>query len=240
MPESIQTHDSLRQHLGRWLQRPIPSLSSRRDEGLSACITVRVSVHDKNTPASSNTAQDGQAVVVCCTLELAFHRGKLQTDAGSDETFAQASSSDPQVCRNSLLEHDLAGSRDICTGFHLLTSTLSGIFLLRHELVCNVALSIPPFTTQSEPVAGQTHECERRRGYRVIPHVKRGEVAVLLTSGDTLVRHRLVCVKCGVRLCQRIAVPRPSHRLRHCIAAQRPGQKAKKEGNQRIEYVYSK
>ena len=140
-----------------------------------------------------------------------------------------------------VLEHDLAGSRDICTGFHLLTSTLSGIFLLRHELVCNVALSIPPFTTQSEPVAGQTHECERRRGYRVIPHVKRGEVAVLLTSGDTLVRHRLVCVKCGVRLCQRIAVPRPSHWLRHCInAAQRPGQKAKKEGNQRIEYVYSK
>ena len=59
-----------------------------------------MSVHDKNTPASSNTAQDGQAVVVCCTLELAFHRGKLQTDAGSDETFAQASSSDPQVCRS--------------------------------------------------------------------------------------------------------------------------------------------
>ena len=77
----------------------------------------------------------------------------------------------------------------------LSASTLSGIFLLRHELVCNVALSIPPFTTQSEPVAGQTHECERRRGYRVIPHVKRGEVAVLLTSGDTLARLRLVCVK---------------------------------------------
>ena len=166
---------------------------------------------------------------MCCTLELAFHRGKLQTDAGSDETFAQASSSDPQVCRNSLLEHDLAGSRDICTGFHLLTSTLSGIFLLRHELVCNVALSIPPFTTQSEPVAGQTHECERRRGYRVIPHVKRGEVAVLLTSGDTLVRHRLVCVKCGVRLCQRIAVPRPSHWL---AAALHCGPKARPEGQE--------